>query len=81
MNHAYKMINTDLPSDHIPVVFTDKDGVQHRGIYNERLKAFIERVGEETIEDAGITYSIENIAYWEYEDDEESSDPDILDIL
>ena len=75
------MKNTDLPSPHIPILFTDLSGIQHKGFYNELLKAFVERIGEEPSEEVGISYSTDGVAEWEYEDDRESSDADIMEIL
>lgn len=39
------------------------------------------KVGQETSEEIGISYPVENILEWEYVDDQESSDPDIIEIL
>ena len=75
------MKSTDLPSPHIPLLFTDETGIQHKGFYNHVLKVFVEKVDQESSEDVGISYSVEKIIEWEYEDDQESSDPDIIEIL
>lgn len=75
------MKNTDLPSPNVPLLFTGHDGIQHNGFYNGLLKAFVERVWDETSEEIGVTFTLENIREWEYQDDQESSDADILEIL
>jgi len=72
---------TDLPSPHIPLLFTDRDAIQHRGVYNDVLNAFIEKMDTEFAEETGISYPPDKIAAWEYQDDQETSDPDILEIL
>ncbi|MCF0054250.1 hypothetical protein [Dyadobacter sp. CY356] len=75
------MENTNLPSDHVSILFTDQSGISHEGIYNSAIHAFVEKIGDEGPEDSGITYAAEEIRAWEYLDDQISSDPDIIDIL
>ncbi len=75
------MKSSDLPSPHISLLFTDLSGTRHQGFYNQLLNVFVEKVGQETSEEIGISYPVENILEWEYEDDQESSDPDIIEIL
>lgn len=75
------MENTNLPSDHIPILFTDLSGISHEGIYNSAIHAFVEKIGDEGPEDSGISYSADEIKDWEYLDDQESYDPDIMNIL
>lgn len=75
------MKSTDFPVPHIPLLFTDLTGIQHKGFYNEVLKAFVERIDEAPTEEVGVSYAIENVSEWEYEDDQETSDADIMEIL
>ncbi len=75
------MENTNLPSDHVAILFTDQSGISHEGIYHSAIHAFIEKIGDEGPEDSGISYTAEEIREWEYLDDQTSSDPDIIDIL
>ncbi|MDQ6477545.1 hypothetical protein [Dyadobacter sp. LHD-138] len=75
------MKSTDLPSPNVPLLFTGHDGIQHNGFYNGLLKVFVERVGDETSGEVGVTFTLDNIREWEYQDDQESSDADILEIL
>lgn len=75
------MENTNLPSDHLPILFTDQSGISHEGIYNSAIHAFVEKIGDEGPEDSGISYSAEEIKEWEYLDDQESTDADIMVIL
>lgn len=75
------MENTNLPSDHLPILFTDLSGISHEGIYNSAIHAFVEKIGDEGPEDSGISYSAEEIKEWEYLDDQESTDADIMVIL
>ena len=75
------MENRNLPTDHIPVLFTDTNGISHEGIYNSALNAFVEKTGDEGPEDSGISYLHEEISEWEYLDDQQSSDPDLMIIL
>ncbi|MEO6684584.1 MAG: hypothetical protein ABIN24_01410 [Dyadobacter sp.] len=75
------MENTNLPSDHIPILFRDLSGISHKGIYNSAIHAFVEKIGDEGPEDSGISYAAEEITSWEYLDDQESTDADIMVIL
>ena len=75
------MKSEDLTSPHIRLLFTDLSGIRHKGVYNELLKVFIEKIDHESSEEVGISYPVETISEWEYEDDQESSDPDIIEIL
>lgn len=75
------MESQSLPSDHIPVLFTDKDGISHEGIFNALLQAFVEKVGDEGPEDSGISYLPEEISSWEYLEDQHNPDSDTMNIL
>ncbi|WP_159467053.1 hypothetical protein [Dyadobacter sp. 3J3] len=75
------MENTNLPSDHLPILFTDQSGINHEGIYNSAIRAFVEKTGDEGPEDSGISYAAEEILEWEYLDDQASFDSDIMIIL
>lgn len=75
------MKNTDLPAPNILLLFTDHDGVQHTGFYNGFLRVFVKRLGAGNSAEAGVTFAPEDIRAWEYQDDQESSDADILEIL
>ncbi|MCF2444807.1 hypothetical protein L0657_12635 [Dyadobacter sp. CY345] len=75
------MKSSDIPSPHIPLLFTDLNGTRHKGFYNQLLNVYVEKIDQETSEEIGISYPIESVLEWEYEDDQESSDPDIIEIL
>ena len=75
------MKNTDLPASRIPLLFTDLSGIRHKGFSTEILKAFVERIDEASSDEVGVSYAVDNVAEWEYEDDQESSDADIMEIL
>jgi hypothetical protein len=75
------MKNTDLPAPNVPLLFTGHDGVQHTGFYNRSLNVFVESLEEENSAEVGVTFTLDNIREWEYQDDQESSDADIIEIL
>lgn len=75
------MENRNLPSDHVLILFTDHSGISHEGIFNSAIHAFVEKIGDEGPEDSGISYAVEEVREWEYLDDQESSDPDVMNIL
>lgn len=75
------MENRQLPSDHLQVIFTDNKGISHQGIYSSAIKAFVELVGDEGPEDAGVSYTTDQIVKWEYLEDPHSDDPDTIEIL
>ena len=75
------MENTNLPSDHLPILFTDLTGISHEGIYNSAIHAFVEKIGDEGPEDPGNLYPEDDITTWEYLDQRRSPDADFMVIL
>ena len=72
------MNTTNLPADHRPILFTDQHGIQHEGIYNQSLKAFVELIGDDEDADAGNTFMENEITEWEYLEDNKNPDSDIM---
>ena len=72
------MKNINLPADHRRILFTDDKGIEHKGIYNQSLKAFIEPVGDDTSEDAGNTYMENEVTEWQYMEENSNPDADIM---
>ncbi|WP_221391881.1 hypothetical protein [Dyadobacter sp. NIV53] len=72
------MKNNYLPADHRPILFTDQQGIQHEGIYNIDLKAFIELIGNDESGDAGNSFMENEIIEWEYLESNKNPDSDLM---